>query len=191
MPTDVVLIPGDGIGPEVADAARRVLDAAGADLRWTVSHAGEAAINAGEKQLLPQSTLDLIGEHGVALKGPCTTPVGTGFRSVNVLLRKTLDLYAAVRPIRSMDGVKTRYTGVDVVIVRENTEGLYAGIENEITKGVSTSLKVATEAASRRIADYAFRYARERGRKKVSFMMFALWNTLTFLRPRSRAYRKA
>jgi isocitrate dehydrogenase (NAD+) len=168
MPTDVVLIPGDGIGPEVADAARRVLDAAGADLRWTVSHAGEAAIKAGEKQLLPQSTLDLIGEYGVALKGPCTTPVGTGFRSVNVLLRKTLDLYAAVRPIRSMEGVKTRYDGVDVVIVRENTEGLYAGIENEITKGVATSLKVATEGASRRIADYAFRYARERGRKKVS-----------------------
>lgn len=168
MPTDVVLIPGDGIGPEVADAARRVLDAAGADLRWTVSHAGEGAIKAGEKQLLPQSTLDLIEEYGVALKGPCTTPVGTGFRSVNVLLRKTLDLYAAVRPIRSMEGVNTRYTGVDVVIVRENTEGLYAGIENEITKGVATSLKVATEAASRRIADYAFRYARERGRKKVS-----------------------
>ena len=92
MPTDVVLIPGDGIGPEVADAARRVIDAAGADLRWTVSHAGEAAIKAGEKQLLPESTLDLIGQYGVALKGPCTTPVGTGFRSVNVLLRKTLDL---------------------------------------------------------------------------------------------------
>ena len=168
MPTKVVLIPGDGIGPEVADAARRVLDAAGADLSWTVSHAGEAALAAGEKQLLPQSTLDLIAEYGVALKGPCTTPIGTGFRSVNVLLRKTLDLYAAVRPIRTMAGVQSRYQDVDVVIIRENTEGLYAGIENEITKGVATSIKVATEGACRRIADYAFHYARERGRRKVS-----------------------
>ena len=168
MPTNVVLIPGDGIGPEVAAAAQRVLDAAGADLVWTTSHAGEAAIAAGEKQLLPQKTLDLIEQYGVALKGPCTTPVGTGFRSVNVLLRKTLDLYAAVRPIRSMAGVETRYQNVDVVIVRENTEGLYAGIENEITKGVATSIKVATEGACRRIAAYAFQYARDRGRRKVS-----------------------
>lgn len=168
MQTDVVLIPGDGIGPEVAEATQRVLDAAGAGLRWTVRHAGEAALKAGEKQLLPQSTLDLIEQHGVALKGPCTTPVGSGFRSVNVLLRKTLDLYAAVRPIRSMGGVGTRYSGVDLVIVRENTEGLYAGLEHEVTKGVAVSLKTATEAASRRIADYAFRYAVERGRRKVS-----------------------
>lgn len=168
MSTKVVLIPGDGIGPEVAEAAQRVIDAAGAGLEWCVRHAGEAAIAAGEKQLLPQSTLDLIEEYGVALKGPCTTPVGTGFRSVNVLLRKTLDLYAAVRPIRSMAGVDTRFREVDLVIVRENTEGLYAGIENEITRGVATSIKVATEMACRRIADYAFRYARERGRRKVS-----------------------
>ncbi len=168
MSTPVVLIPGDGIGPEVAAAAQRVIDASGADIAWTVRHAGEAALAAGEKQLLPQSTLDQIAECGVALKGPCTTPVGTGFRSVNVLLRKTLDLYAAVRPIRTMPGVKSRFEGVDLVIVRENTEGLYAGIENEIAKGVATSIKVATESASRRIADYAFRYARERGRRKVS-----------------------
>jgi isocitrate dehydrogenase (NAD+) len=168
MATKVVLIPGDGIGPEVAVAAQRVIDAAGADLEWTVRHAGEAALAAGEKSLLPQATLDLIADYGVALKGPCTTPVGTGFRSVNVLLRKTLDLYAAVRPIRTMAGVHSRYEQVDVVIVRENTEGLYAGIENEISKGVCTSIKVATEAASRRVADYAFRYARDRGRKKVS-----------------------
>ena len=168
MSTPVVLIPGDGIGPEVAAAAQRVIDASGADIAWTVRHAGEAALAAGEKQLLPQSTLDQIAECGVALKGPCTTPVGTGFRSVNVLLRKTLDLYAAVRPIRTMPGVKSRFEGVYLVIVRENTEGLYAGIENEIAKGVATSIKVATESASRRIADYAFRYARERGRRKVS-----------------------
>lgn len=167
MSTNVVLIPGDGIGPEVAVAAQRVIDASGADIRWTVRHAGEAALAAGEKQLLPQSTLDLISEYGIALKGPCTTPIGTGFRSVNVLLRKSLDLYAAVRPIRSMAGVKSRYDNVDLVIVRENTEGLYAGIENEIAKGVCTSIKVATDSASRRIADYAFRYCRERGRKKA------------------------
>ncbi len=168
MPTPVVLIPGDGIGPEVAAAAQRVIDAAGADIAWTVCQAGEAAIAAGEKQLLPQSTLDEIASCGVALKGPCTTPVGTGFRSVNVLLRKTLDLYAAVRPIRTMAGVQSRYEDVDLVIVRENTEGLYAGVENEIAKGVATSIKVATETASRRIAEYAFRYARDRGRRKVS-----------------------
>jgi isocitrate dehydrogenase (NAD+) len=148
MPTPVVLIPGDGIGPEVAVAAQRVIDASGADIQWTVRHAGEAALAAGEKQLLPQSTLDLIAEYGVALKGPCTTPVGTGFRSVNVLLRKTLDLYAAVRPIRSMPGVKTRYDGVDLVIVRENTEGLYAGIENEIAKGVCTSITTRSATAA-------------------------------------------
>ena len=132
MSTPVVLIPGDGIGPEVAEAAQRVLDASGADLAWTTRHAGEAALAAGEKSLLPQSTLDLVRDFGVALKGPCTTPIGGGFRSVNVSLRKALDLYAAVRPIRSLDGVKTRYQNVDLVIIRENTEGLYAGIENEM-----------------------------------------------------------
>ena len=168
MSTPVVLIPGDGIGPEVAEAAQRVLDASGADLAWTTRHAGEAALAAGEKSLLPQSTLDLVRDVGVALKGPCTTPIGGGFRSVNVSLRKALDLYAAVRPIRSLDGVKTRYQNVDLVIIRENTEGLYAGIENEIAKGVMTSIKVTTESASRNIADYAFRYARERGRKRVT-----------------------
>ncbi len=168
MSTPVVLIPGDGIGPEVAAAAQRVLDASGAELAWTVRHAGEAALAAGEKSLLPASTLDLVREYGIALKGPCTTPIGGGFRSVNVSLRKELDLYAAVRPVRSLTGVTTRFTDVDLVIIRENTEGLYAGIENEIAKGVMTSIKVATDAASRHIADYAFRYARERGRKRVT-----------------------
>jgi isocitrate dehydrogenase (NAD+) len=168
MSTNVVLIPGDGIGPEVAQAARRVIDATGADINWTIRHAGEAALAHGEASLLPQATLDLISECGVALKGPCTTPIGTGFRSVNVSLRKSLDLYAAVRPIRSMANVRTRYENVDLVIVRENTEGLYGGIEGEITKGVCTSTKVTTEAASRRIAEYAFRYCRDRGRRKLS-----------------------
>jgi isocitrate dehydrogenase (NAD+) len=165
----IVLIPGDGIGPEVAGATTRVLEAAQAPIEWIVQHAGLAALqSAGE--VLPEQTLQSIRERGVALKGPCTTPVGEGFTSVNVQLRKRLDLYAAVRPVRNLPGVKTRYEGVDLVVIRENTEGLYSGIENEVTKGVVTSLKVATEKASSRIARWAFRYARDRGRKKVTVM---------------------
>ena len=162
------MIPGDGIGPEVTGATRRILDACGAELSWIERHAGLAALENGSDVLLPEETLDTIREHGVALKGPCTTPIGGGFSSVNVALRKQLDTYAAVRPIRSLDGVKTRYEDVDIVVVRENTEGLYSGIENVITKGVITSLKVATEPACRRIAEFAFRYARSRGRKRVT-----------------------
>jgi isocitrate dehydrogenase (NAD+) len=164
-----VLIPGDGIGPEVAGATTRVLQAAQAPIEWVVQHAGLAALQtAGE--VLPEQTLQSIRERGVALKGPCTTPVGEGFTSVNVQLRKRLDLYAAVRPVRNLPGVETRYEGVDLVVIRENTEGLYSGIENEVTKGVVTSLKVATERASSRIAHWAFRYARDRGRRKVTVM---------------------
>jgi len=165
----IVLIPGDGIGPEVAAATTQVLQAAKAPLKWVEHHAGVAALETlGE--VLPEKTLDAVREHGLALKGPCTTPVGKGFTSVNVQLRKRLDLYAAVRPIRNLPGVETRYQDVDLVVIRENTEGLYSGIENEITKGVVTSLKVATEAASRRIARWAFKYARDRGRQKVTVM---------------------
>jgi isocitrate dehydrogenase (NAD+) len=165
----IVLIPGDGIGPEVAAATARVLEAAGAPVTWVEHPAGIAALESvGE--VLPESTLDAIRERGLALKGPCTTPVGTGFTSVNVQLRKRLDLYAAVRPVRNLPGIPTRYEGVDLVVIRENTEGLYSGIENEVTKGVVTSLKVATEAASKRIARWAFNYARDRGRKKVTVM---------------------
>ncbi|MGB5265057.1 MAG: isocitrate/isopropylmalate dehydrogenase family protein [Polyangiales bacterium] len=165
----IVLIPGDGIGPEVAAATTRVLQAAKAPLKWVEHHAGVAALETlGE--VLPERTLDAVREHGLALKGPCTTPVGKGFTSVNVQLRKRLDLYAAVRPIRNLPGIPTRYQDVDLVVIRENTEGLYSGIENEVTKGVVTSLKVATEAASRRIARWAFQYARDRGRKKVTVM---------------------
>jgi isocitrate dehydrogenase (NAD+) len=165
----IVLIPGDGIGPEVAAATTRVLQAAKAPLKWVEHHAGVAALETlGE--VLPERTLDAVREHGLALKGPCTTPVGKGFTSVNVQLRKRLDLYAAVRPIRNLPGIPTRYQDVDLVVIRENTEGLYSGIENEVTKGVVTSLKVATEAASRRIAHWAFQYARDRGRKKVTVM---------------------
>jgi len=163
----VVLIAGDGIGPEVASAVKEILAAAGAPISWIERKAGVAAIDEG-KDVLPDDTLDAIREHGVALKGPCTTPVGGGFTSVNVELRKTLDLYAAVRPVRNLAGVESRYQGVDLVVVRENTEGLYSGVENEITPGVVTSLKVATEHACRRIAHWAFDYARRRGRKKVT-----------------------
>jgi isocitrate dehydrogenase (NAD+) len=164
----VVLIPGDGIGPEVTSVARRIVEAAGADLQWVERPAGQAAVDAGLESPLPGETLEAIREHGVALKGPCTTPIGGGFASINVALRKTLDLYAAVRPIRNLEGVPSRYSDVDVVVIRENTEGLYSGIENEITEGVVTSLKVATERACRRIARFAFDYALKAGRRKVT-----------------------
>lgn len=164
---EVVLVPGDGIGPEVADAVKEILAAAKAPIAWIERKAGLAAIEEG-KDVLPDDTLDAIREHGVALKGPCTTPVGGGFTSVNVKLRKTLDLYAAVRPVRNLAGVASRYENVDLVVVRENTEGLYSGVENEITPGVVTSLKVATEPACRRIARYSFEYAKARGRRKVT-----------------------
>ena len=167
--TEVVLIEGDGIGPEVSAATRRVLDAAGAAIDWIPAKAGLAALADGH-DVMPPATLDAIRAHRVALKGPCTTPVGKGFSSVNVQLRKQLNLYAAVRPIRSLPGVVTRFKDVDLVIIRENTEGLYSGIENEITPGVVTSLKVATEAACERIARWAFRYAVERGRREVTVM---------------------
>ena len=164
----IVLIPGDGIGPEVTAAARRVVEAAGLDVEWVERPAGVTALEQGHDNVLPQVTLDAIRQHKVALKGPVTTPVGKGFKSVNVQLRQKLNLYAAVRPVRNLPGVKTRFEGVDLVIVRENTEGLYSGIENEIVPGVVTSLKVASEAACTRIARYAFQYCVDRGRKKVT-----------------------
>jgi len=168
MARPCVLIPGDGIGPEVADAVVKVLEAAGAGLAWETHHAGLAALEGGAGEVLPEATCEAIRRHGVALKGPCTTPIGGGFSSVNVALRKALDLYAAVRPVRNLPGVATRFEGVDLVIVRENTEGLYSGIENVITEGVVTSLKVATERACRRIARFALDYARARERRKVT-----------------------
>lgn len=164
----VVLIPGDGIGPEVSEAVRTVFTAARAPVNFVEHHAGESALLHGERDLLPESTLQAIVQHGVALKGPCTTPVGGGFRSVNVALRKTLNLYAAVRPVRSLPGVQTRYEDVDLVIIRENTEGLYSGVENAITEGVVASMKVATRTACSRIARWAFKYATHRKRKKIT-----------------------
>ncbi len=168
MKYTAVLIPGDGIGPEVASAACEILEAAKAPIEWVKCNAGVAALEAGEKDLLPESTVEAILKHKVALKGPCTTPVGGGFSSVNVAMRKKLDMYGAIRPVRSLAGVETRFSNVDLVVVRENTEGLYAGIENEITRGVVTSVKVATRDACLRIADFAFRYAVHRNRRKVS-----------------------
>jgi isocitrate dehydrogenase (NAD+) len=167
MARTVCLIPGDGIGPEVANAARSVIDAAGAQLEWLELPAGAAAL-ASHGDVLPDETVRSIEAHRVALKGPVTTPIGKGFQSVNVQLRKRLNLYAAVRPVRSMPGIKTRYDNVEIVVVRENTEGLYSGIENEIAPGVVQSLKIATRTACERISRFAFRYAKERGRKKVT-----------------------
>ncbi len=166
-PHTVVAIPGDGIGPEVTHAVQRLLAAAEAPIEWEEHQAGLAALERSD-EVLPEATLEAIREHGVALKGPCTTPVGEGFSSVNVQLRKQLNLYAAVRPVRNFEGIETRFTDVDLVIVRENTEGLYSGIENEVTEGVVTSLKVATEKACNRIAQWGFAYARERGFKSVT-----------------------
>jgi isocitrate dehydrogenase (NAD+) len=164
----IVLIPGDGIGPEVTAATQRVIAASGLSVEWVELPAGAAALEQGFDNVLPQRTLAAIQAHKVALKGPVTTPIGKGFQSVNVQLRKKLNLYAAVRPVRSLDGVKTRFQNIDTVIVRENTEGLYSGIENEVVPGVVTSLKVATEAACTRISRYAFRYATRRHRKRIT-----------------------
>lgn len=170
MAPTCVLIPGDGIGPEVAEAVERIFEAVGSPVRWEPHVAGVAALESGAADVLPEATLDAIRRHGVALKGPCTTPIGGGFSSVNVALRRGLELYGAIRPVRNLEGVETRFDGIDLVIVRENTEGLYSGIENTVTEGVVTSLKVATVKASRRIAEFALDYARKRGRKKVTVL---------------------
>lgn len=165
----VVVIPGDGIGPEVTAAVQRTLSAAQAPIEWEEHQAGQAALDNGDNVMPPQ-TLEMIERYGVALKGPCTTPVGKGFSSVNVQLRKALNLYAAVRPVRNLEGVPTRFDNVDLIIIRENTEGLYSGVENEVTPGVVMSMKVATEKACERIARWAFRFATRRQRKKITMM---------------------
>jgi isocitrate dehydrogenase (NAD+) len=163
----VTLIPGDGIGPELADAATRVLEATGISFEWDRQEAGEGTI-ASEGTPLPDRVIESIRTNGVAIKGPITTPVGSGFRSVNVGLRQALELYANVRPARSMKGVETRYDGVDLIIVRENTEDLYAGIEHRVGADAAESIKIITRAASQRIARYAFEYAVKNGRRKVT-----------------------
>jgi isocitrate dehydrogenase (NAD+) len=167
MPYPVTLIPGDGIGPEIAAAARQVLEATGVGLEWHVVDAGEGVM-AEFGTPLPDHVLDSIRRDRVALKGPITTPVGEGFRSVNVALRQALGLYANVRPARSMKGLDARYENVDLVIVRENTEDLYAGIEHMVTPDAAESIKIITRVASERIARYAFDYAIANGRHKVT-----------------------
>src|SRR5438094_4474409 len=163
----VTLIPGDGIGPELAVATRRVLDATGIGFEWEVVDAGEAVM-AEYGTPLPDHVLESIRRNRVALKGPITTPVGEGFRSVNVTLRQVLELYANVRPVRTIPGIESRYDDVDLVIVRENTEDLYAGIEHMVGRDAAESIKIITREASERIARYAFEYALANGRRKVT-----------------------
>jgi isocitrate dehydrogenase (NAD+) len=163
----ITLIPGDGIGPEVSEAVVRIFLSAGIDIDWDRHDAGLLAFErTGET--LPVSLLDSVKRNTVALKGPVTTPIGEGFTSVNVGLRKALDLYANLRPVRNLPGVVSRYSNIDLVIVRENTEDLYAGLEHEVVPGVVESLKIITEKASTNIARFAFEYARKYGRKRVT-----------------------
>ena len=183
----VTFIPGDGTGPEIAEATRRVLEASGAELEWEVQHAGADVMDEYGGNPLPDHVLESIKRNGVALKGPITTPVGTGFRSVNVALRKTLDLFGQVRPCKSYSGVRSRYENVDLVVVRENTEDLYAGIEFEegtdgarelidwlgrheghVRPGSGISIKPISVTGTQRIVEFAFDYARRNGRRKVT-----------------------
>ena len=168
MATKVTLIPGDGIGPEVTAATVRVLDAAGADIEWESHLAGAEAIAFGASDPLPDELLQAIRTTGLALKGPVTTPVGKGFKSINVRLRQELELYANLRPTRTLPGVPCRFENVDLIVVRENTEDLYAGLEHVVVPGVVESLKIITEKASTKIARFAFDHARARGRKRVT-----------------------
>ena len=183
----VTLIPGDGIGPEVVEAARRVLEATGVEFQWEVANAGASALEK-EGSLLPDGLFESVRKNRVALKGPTTTPIGSGFRSVNVAIRKALGLYACLRPCRSYPGILSRYENIDIVVVRENTEDLYAGIEfekdtpeaeellafisqnqeEEVSKDSGISIKLISETGTRRIARFAFEYARANGRKKVN-----------------------
>jgi isocitrate dehydrogenase (NAD+) len=163
----VTLIPGDGIGPEVTAATVRILDATGVGFEWRKAEAG-AEVIAKYGTALPVATQESVLRSGVALKGPTTTPIGTGHASVNVALRQSLDLYANLRPVKSLPSVKTRYENVDLVIVRENTEDLYSGLEHLVVPGVVESIKIITERASTRIAEFAFAYAEREGRKKIT-----------------------
>jgi len=167
MAQTVTLIPGDGIGPEVTEAVVRIFQAAAVDIEWERHDAGVTAFKRFQ-QSLPAELLVSIRRNKVALKGPVTTPIGEGFTSVNVGLRKALDLYANLRPVKNIEGVTSRFQGVDLVIVRENTEDLYSGLEHEVVPGVVESLKIITERASTRIARFAFEHAVAHGRKLVT-----------------------
>src|SRR3954468_22271 len=163
----VTLIPGDGIGPEVVNATVRVLEAAGPKFEWESQLAGADAY-AKTKQYIPKELYESVERTRLALKGPVTTPIAGGFASINVTLRKKFELFANFRPNKNLPGIKTHYPGVDLVIVRENTEGEYSGIEHEVVPGVVESLKIITEKASTRIARFAFAYARNEKRKKIT-----------------------
>jgi len=167
MPHTITLIPGDGIGPEVTAAVTRILASAGVDIRWETFDAGVLAVEKYGTPL-PEELLDSIRRNKLALKGPVTTPVGEGFTSVNVGLRKALDLYANLRPVKNIPHVRSRFEHVDLVIVRENTEDLYSGIEHEVVPGVIESIKIITESASMRIARFAFEHARRLKRTRVT-----------------------
>ena len=167
MAHDVVLIPGDGIGPEITQAMRRVVEATGVQINWNVQEAGAGVMDEFGTPL-PQHVLDAVAETKVAIKGPITTPVGTGFRSVNVALRKHFDLYACVRPCLSQPGDGSRFRDVDLVIVRENTEDLYKGIEYMLNDEIANGVKLITRPACEKICRFAFDYARKNGRKKVT-----------------------
>jgi isocitrate dehydrogenase (NAD+) len=163
----VVLIPGDGIGPEVTEAACAVIAATGVRIAWELAEAG-ADVVAKYGTPVPESVLHAVRRAGVALKGPIGTPIGGGFKSANVTMRQSLDLFASVRPVKTLPGVPSRYEGIDLVMVRENTEDLYAGLEHRVAPGIVESLKVVTEAASLRIAEYAFALAEREGRREVA-----------------------
>ena len=168
MAYNVTLIPGDGTGPELVEATRRVLESTGLQFSWEVQEAGEAVM-AKEGTPLPERVLESIRRNGVALKGPITTPVGSGFRSVNVAIRQALNLYANVRPARTLPGAQSRYDDVDLVIMRENSEDLYAGIEHYVIPDMAAeSIKIITRPATENIARFAFDYARKNGRRKVT-----------------------
>jgi isocitrate dehydrogenase (NAD+) len=167
MKHKITLIPGDGIGPEVTKPTLQIIKAAGVKVDWEPQLAGAEALKKF-KTTIPQALMDSFEKNRVALKGPVTTPVGEGFASVNVALRQAFNLYANLRPIKNLPGVKARYQGIDLFVVRENTEGLYSGIEHEVIPGVVESLKIMTEKACTRIAKFAFNFARNNGRKKVA-----------------------
>lgn len=167
MSYQIVLLPGDGIGPEITEATQLVLEATGVKIQWHLALAGQKAIEKFADPL-PEETIQLIQKYKVALKGPIGTPIAKGFGSVNVLMRKKFHLYANLRPIKSLKGLNAKYQNIDLVVVRENTEDLYSGIEHEVAPGVVESIKVITEKASLKISEFAFQYAEKQKRKKVT-----------------------
>lgn len=162
----ITLIPGDGIGPEITNAITKIIDASGLKINWDIQNAG-ADVAETEGSPLPQRVIDSIKKNKIALKAPVTTPIGKGFRSVNVALRKELDLYANLRPCKNLPGIKTKFDNVDIIVVRENTEDLYAGIERMIDEDTAESIKIITRKASMRIAEFAFQHAVKNNRKTV------------------------